>query len=200
MNGLTLKRTLLFSFCFLSGAFLGAFAVFFTNPLAHLKIVGPLHSLEGAGAEFFNHALGVRFGPFVVHYTDGSDDATIVMNFEGTYPVVTLQKTGNDTITVSISDRDQNILSGDLENGEFRITSYLKIIEPDIRKTSIDLNADGIYDLLARQSEDSTEIKVLFDGSWYPYKAFGGKKMIQMSDGWEEVVIGPMGFELKKSK
>ena len=100
-------------------------------------------------------------------------------------------------MAVSVSDKQQNILSGDLKDGKFEMTSYLSIGPKDLKVTSIDMNADGAYDLVARQTKDSTETRFFFEGQWYPYKGEKGKWMIQTSDGWREIIKGPTGFQFR---
>lgn len=108
-----------------------------------------------------------------------------------------IKKLGSQKFEVSVGDKDQNILSGDLMNEKFEMTSYLKIESNDLRQRSIDMNADGTYDLISRQTEDTTDTKFLFEGQWYPYKGEKGKWMIQTPDGWREIVKGTTGFQFR---
>ncbi len=176
---------------------MGAFSVFLTNPNTRLKMLPPLQDLSGTSGEFMNNAPGIGLGSFVVYHVSGTNEALSISSSQGSYPVVLIRKTGPDTVAVAVSDKQQNILSGDLKDEKFEMTSYLNVGPGDLKISSIDMNADGTYDLVARQTQNTTETKFFFEGQWYPYKGEKGKWMIQTPDGWREIIKGPAGFQFR---
>lgn len=197
MKSLLYRQGSLLAFCVLLGAFLGAFSVFLTNPSTRLKSVPPIQGFDGTSGELLNNAPGVVIGSFVVYHVSGINEALSISSSECSFPVVLIRKTGLDTVAVSVSDKTYCILSGDLKDGKFEMTSYLNVRPDDHKVTSIDMNADGIYDLQARQTKNITETKFFFEGEWYPYKSDKGKWLIQTPDGWREILKGPSGFLLR---
>lgn len=197
MNVSTFRKGALLAVCLLAGAFIGAFSVFLTNPSTRLKSVPPVRGLAGTSGEFLNNAPGIAFGSFAIHHVSGTNEALSISGLQGAYPVVLIRKAGRDIVEVSISDKQQNILLGDLKDEKFEMTSYLNVESKDLKVTSIDMNADGTYDLVARQTKDAMETKFFFEGQWYPYKGEKGKRMIQTPDGWREIVKGPAGFQFR---
>jgi len=197
MNALLYRQGALLAVCMLLSAFLGAFSVFLTNPNAQLKAVPPIQGFAGTSGELLNNAPGVVIGSFAVYHVSGTNEALSISSSQGSFPVVLIRKTGSDTVAVSVSDKRWCILSGDLKDGKFGMTSYLNVGPEDLKVTSIDMNADGVYDLLARQTKNVTETKFFFEGKWYPYKGEKGKWLIQTPDGWREILKGPSGFQLR---
>lgn len=192
-----LRKSIVFVVGLIVGAFLGFLSSFHLLSSTQIKFLPPLKSFGGTSAEFFNNASGIGLGTFAVYSVSGAKEALGVSILPSSFPVVFILKTGSDSFLVSVADKQQNIFSCDLKDEKFETISYTNIEFQDRKVTSIDINADGIYDLVARQSKNSTETMFFFEGLWYPYKVENGKWMIQTSDGWCEIVKGAAGFQFR---
>jgi hypothetical protein len=178
----------------LLGAFMGAFSVFLTTPNTRLKRVKPVEGLVGTKAEFLNHSFGVKIGSFAVYHTPGKDEKLAIVATQDSYPVILIEKADGEQVKVSISDKQQNMLGGTLRKEKFEITNYVNVDQEGMEVTNVDLDANGSYDLIAKQTRSGTEARFFFEGQWYPYKRENGKWLIETTDGWREIVKGSAGF------
>lgn len=197
MNISTIRLCGILAGTLLLGALIGSFSVFLTTTNARLKPVKKVEALMGTNAEFLNDSFGAKIGSFAVYHSPGKNEALSIVASQDSYPVIFIQKFGLNHVEVSISDKKQNILSGIFKNEMFETTSYLNTGHDDLKVSNIDMNADGIYDLIAKQTKNNTEAKFFYEGQWYPYKLENGKRLIETSDGWREIVKSSTGFRFR---
>lgn len=187
---------------FALGAAAGAALTFALMPDIKLwPMPGSLESINQKG-EFLKSLKGGRVGSFSVGLALDKDDREMLMVATDpqlkTYPLVSLTKSEDGATQVNVCDRRGDIWTGIVKDGELGNMSRSFRSPDGPSQTRIDLNADGVYDIISIAEGGKVAPRFVFNDKLYRYRSEKGRFFIQIDGQWREVEMHREGFTLKE--
>lgn len=114
------------------------------------------------------------------------------------YPMVFVTRNEEGEMDVSVGDPQGIIWNGEMKNGEVSYMMHSFRSPQGSLKTRVDLNADGVYDIISIPDGGKLDPRFIFNDESYRYRGEKGRFFILKEGAWRELEMHREGFTLKE--